>query len=169
MPRKTTATAATGTGTPESDPTTTVDSIHKYNIEEAIGGPIPAPPLLEQGVITTATTDAPESIQMTSPYQDMLKREYDHAVDEEIRKGIRAISERFTRLYSQERHPTDTTPHDTLGNNSDYYERIMTAYQSGNWQALASTTEDLYTMLYDFQFTEMRKIEAIKQEYNQQS
>jgi hypothetical protein len=155
----------------DDEPAAKTDTIHKYNIEQAIGeGPTPtllSPSEPASAVITTATTETPESIQMTSPYQDMLKREYDHAVDEEIRKGIQEISERFVRLQSQERSPTDTSPHDNLGNTSDDYERIVTAYQSDSWQALAPTIEEFYAMLYDLRFTEMRDIEAIKQEYNQ--
>lgn len=163
MPRSSSRTP-TGTAVPEPDPTK-ADSTHKYNIEETIGGP--TSPSTEPATAITTEAPPPESIQMRNPYQEMLKREYDYAVDQQIRKGIQALNERFTRLYSQERNPTDTSPHDNLGNTSDYYERIINAYQSGNWQALAPTIEELYAMLFDLRFTEMRNIEAIKQEYNQ--
>ena len=194
MPRKTVASAPTPS---EADPSK-ADSTHKYNIiEESAPLPtvkaddptaaattttatesqlIPTPTSLPEGdpccgppagAVAAAIAAVPEEIQMSSPYQEMLKREYDHAVDQQIRKGIQAVSERFTRLFSQERNPTDVAK-DSLGNTSDYYERIVNAYQSDNWQSLANTTEELYAMLFDLRFTEMRNIEAIKQEYNQQ-
>lgn len=100
------------------------------------------------------------------PYGQMLKREYDHAVEQEIRKGIQKISDRYSRLVSQENTPTEVAK-DNLGNTSDYYQRLMNAYHSGNSRSIADTTEGLYQLLYEFDFTEMRKLEAIKQEYNQ--
>lgn len=191
MPRKTVASASIPS---EADPSK-ADSTHKYNIiEESASMPsvkaddptattttesqlIPTTPTSlpegdpccgpPEGAVAAAIAAVPQEIQMSSPYQEMLKREYDHAVDQQIRKGIQAVSERFTRLFSQERNPTDVAK-DSLGNTSDYYERIVNAYQSDNWQFLANTTEELYTMLFDLRFTEMRNIEAIKQEYNQQ-
>lgn len=101
------------------------------------------------------------------PYAAMLKREYMHAVNQEIVKAIQKCSERFARLLSQERTPTDVAS-DNLGNTSDDYERIVNAYQSGNSEALANSIDELYQMLDDLDFTQMRKLDAIKQEYNQQ-
>lgn len=119
--------------------------------------PAPVPP--EQQPI-------PPAGEELEPYEAMLKREYDHAIELEISKGMQKVNERFARLLSQENKPTDVAI-DALGNSSDYYERIVRSVQSDNWQWFADTREGVYQKLYDLDFTEMRKLEAIQQEYNQ--
>ena len=125
-------------------------------------------PQTDQPTPPSGPTTTDEPVQMSSPYQEMLKREYDYAVEQEIQKGTRMIRERFARLLSQEKTPTDVAV-DNLGNSSDDYERMVNAIQGDNPQALAAdgTREGLYEMLYSLDFTQMRKLEAIKQEYKQ--
>lgn len=147
-------------------------------------GPQPdSPPVSEATTITgeqpavMSTTPKPSPAQTTTteqqtaepelePFEAMQKREYNYTLDQEIKKGMQKISERFARLVSQENTPTEVAK-DSIGNTSDYYERIMNAIHAGNYQWLADTKEGVYQFLYDLDFTEMRKLEAIKQEYNQ--
>lgn len=118
-----------------------------------VPAPVPPPAAEQQG-------------EGAEPYEQMLKREYDHAVELEISKGMQKVSERFARLVAQENKPTDVAV-DALGNSSDYYERIVRSVQSDNWKWFADTREGVFQKLYDLDFTEMRKLEAIQQEYKQ--
>lgn len=166
----------------EGEPTQ-VDSTHKYNIIKK-SGETSGLMREEEG----SEQQQQESVAMVSareipgmqpegppppqpepeldPLGTMLKREYDHAVEQEIKKGVQKISDRFSRLVSQENTPTEVAK-DALGNTSDYYERLIHAIQSDNSRSIADTTDGLYQLLYDLDFTEMRKLSAIKQEYNQ--
>lgn len=115
---------------------------------------------------TTSSAEQHTAEPPLEPFEAMQKREYNYTLDQEIKKGMQKISERFARLISQENTPTEVAK-DSIGNTSDYYERIMNAIHAGNYQWLADTKEGVYQFLYDLDFTEMRKLEAIKQEYNQ--
>ncbi len=138
----------------------------------------PIPPVEPNPELNTTTTTTAAAAAVTiesepypepqpdesSPFGDMLKREYENAMQKEIKKGIQQISERFRRMLSQERRSTDVA-RDALGKSSDDYERIIRNYYSGNSEALAGTTEDLYEMLYELKFTEMKPLDVIKQQY----
>ena len=163
----------------QPSPTTKVDSVHKYNIEETIGGP--ATPTAEPepkvehlvttmmpspDTITTSPAAAAAAAAEEKPFARMLREEYEHALNAEIHKGTQRVMTRFTRLYSQERTPTDVVK-DSLGNTSDFYENLVNTIQSGNTKAIGDTIEDVYKMLESLPFTEMRPLDALKQEYSQ--
>lgn len=132
------------------------ESVHKYDIEQPE----------EQQQTQTQTQPLPEAPEIPDPAKVMLKEEYDYALQQEIKKAVAKLDERFVRLSSQEKTLTDIKC-DALGNSSDDYERMVAAIRSGNESILGDTTEDVYRMLYDLDFTGMRPIEAIKQQYRQ--
>ena len=138
----------------DSEHATVSESVHKYDIQQ---------PEEQQQQQTQPLPEAPE---IPDPARTMLKEEYDYALQQEIRKGTAKIEERFVRLVSQEKNLMDRQ-YDALGNSSDDYERIAKAIRSDNLLALGESTEEVYRMLYDLDFTGMRPIEAIKQQYRQ--
>lgn len=102
----------------------------------------------------------------TSPFVDMLKREYEAELDKQISAAVNKVSARFGMLLSQERNPGDVAK-DSLGNRSDYYENLVTSVQQGD-PRIGKTKEEVYQYLAkNLPFTEMRNIEAIKQEFQQ--
>jgi hypothetical protein len=109
----------------------------------------------------------PQPELQTSPFDEMIEKEYNHRLDLEISKARSKITERFSRLMVQEHGKDDHVP-DALGHDSDYYENLADAIKS-NDPRLGATKDDVYQYLYDLKFTEMRKLDAIKQEFNKQS
>ena len=98
-----------------------------------------------------------------NPFDEMMEKEYNHRLDVEMSKARNKITERSSRLMIQEHGINDHQP-DALGHDSDFYENLADAIKS-NDPRLGATKEDVYQYLYDLEFTEMRKLDAIKQEF----
>jgi hypothetical protein len=98
-----------------------------------------------------------------SPFDAMIKREYELAMDKEIKKALSKINRRKTALMSQESSLTDVQV-DALGHDADWYDDLEIAVRS-NDPRVGSNKEQIYSYLEGLKFTEMKKLEAVKQMY----
>jgi hypothetical protein len=98
-----------------------------------------------------------------TPFDEMIRREYELALDEQIKKAVDKINRRATALMSQESSITDVIL-DNLGHDSDWYEDLALAVQNKD-PRVGQMKEDVYKYLADLGFTEMKPLESIKQMY----
>jgi hypothetical protein len=115
--------------------------------------------LFPQRLVNAPATEG----EQKSAFGNAIDRDYRRALEEGITKALDKVSRRFSMMLSQERNPMDVA-RDALGNDTDYYENLMDAIRSGDPSA-GSTLEDVYLRLYNLAFTEMRSLDAIKQQY----
>jgi hypothetical protein len=113
----------------------------------------------ESGSMQAATTNEPSEM----PFDEMIKRELDHAMDLEIKEALNKIRKRQTALMCQESSLTDVIP-DELGHDSDFYEDLIEAVQR-NDPRVGDTKEEIYEYLAGFEFTRMRPLEALHEMY----
>lgn len=155
----------------ESEPITTTTPTEEPQV--LTGKTIGGQPEQEETEVAAASPPPPAAAAATavaaeqSPFQEMLVKEYHAALDKQIATATNKVMERFTRLMSQERSPDDVQK-DALGNSSDFYENLVTAVQTGD-PRIGKTKEEVYDYLFKLNFTGMRDIAAIKQEYQQQA
>jgi hypothetical protein len=96
-------------------------------------------------------------------FAQALDNEYQTELDKEIKKGMNAIHSRYIQLQAQENPAVDLRPAiDALGYSSDWYYNLWWAIKD---KAEPGTKEEIYTKLYNLTFTNMRKLEAIQQQY----
>lgn len=117
-------------------------------------------------MLPASTTDAPAPMTdqpPETPFNEMIRREYEFAMDQEIKKALNKMNSRATALMSQE---TTLTPmiEDALGHDADWYEDLVLAVQN-NDPRVGQTKEDVYNYLADLGFTEMKPIETLKKMY----
>lgn len=98
-----------------------------------------------------------------TPFNEMMRREYELALDDQIKKAVDKINRRATALMSQESSITDVVQ-DGLGHDSDWYEDLALAVQNKD-PRVGQTKEDVYNYLADLGFTEMKPIEILKKMY----
>lgn len=118
----------------------------------------------EVSTTTTATTTAEGQQRDKSVFENRIDQEFNNAMEEEIKKGVQAIYRRFNMMLAQERTPKDHAK-DALGHETDFYENLVNAVQSGDPSA-GKTTEEVYLNLYNLAFTGMRSLDALKQEFS---
>lgn len=94
----------------------------------------------------------------------MLDSEYNRILDEQISKALSKMQERFGRMMVQEQGLGDK-PKDRLGYNTDDYENMIKQIRARDLNEGSSTREEVYQQLYNLKFTEMRKLDLIKQEF----
>lgn len=134
--------------------TSTVTTTTERNVEEDLH-------LFPQRL--ASDTSVEEGGPQKSAFGSAIDRDYRRALEEGIKKAMDKVSRRFSMMLSQERTPMDVA-RDALGNDTDYYENLMDAVRSGDPSA-GSTLEDVYIRLYNLAFTEMRSLDALKQQY----
>ena len=130
------------------------------------------PEATRANIFTTVSEPQIEQIQQSqqqqeaSPFDSMLDSEYNHILDQQINKALAKIQERFGRMMVQERGLGDK-PKDRLGYNTDDYENMVKQIraQAAN-ESSGYNREEIYQKLYDLKFTEMRRLDLIKQEFN---
>lgn len=105
-----------------------------------------------------------QQAEQASPFDSMLDSEYNHILDVQINKALAKIQERFGRMMSQERGLSDK-PKDKLGYTTDDYENMVKQIRARDLNE-GSSREEVYQQLYALKFTEMRKLDLIKQEFN---
>jgi hypothetical protein len=98
-----------------------------------------------------------------SPFDSMLDSEYNRILDEQISKALSKMQERFGRMMVQEQGLGDK-PKDRLGYNTDDYENMIKQIRARDLNE-GSSREEVYQQLYNLKFTEMRKLDLIKQEF----
>jgi hypothetical protein len=106
-----------------------------------------------------ATTNEPSEM----PFDEMIKRELDLAIDSEIKQALNRIMKRQTALMSQESSLADIVK-DELGHDSDWYEDLVDAVRNNDTR-LGASKEEIYEYLYDLEFTEMRSLDALREMY----
>lgn len=98
-----------------------------------------------------------------SPFEEMMKREYEYAMDQEISRALSKINRRAIALSCQESSLTDVV-NDSLGHDADWYEDLELAVRN-NDSRVGETKEEVYKYLEDLKFTEMKPLEALQQMY----
>lgn len=97
------------------------------------------------------------------PFTQAVIKAYNDELDKEIKKGLNQIHERYIRMMAQENPTVDMRPAiDELGNSTDWYKNLYWAIKDG---AEPGTKEQIYSKLQTMNFTNMRKLEAIQQQY----
>lgn len=120
---------------------------------------------------TRSISEEPQSEQQqeeASPFDSMLDSEYNHILDVQISKALSKIQERFGRMMVQE-HGLSDKPKDKLGYNTDDYENMVKQIRARDLNEGSSTREEVYQQLYNLKFTEMKRLDLIKQEFNRNS
>lgn len=97
-------------------------------------------------------------------FDNLVKREYEYAMDQEIKKALNKINRRVTALSAQESGLIDVIK-DALGHDSDWYQDLEIAVRN-NDPRVGQTKEDVYRTLEALRFTDMKPLATIQQMYS---